>query len=495
MRDSFESDNKSVRIDDDSQSQRGISESLYVPTQTQVINKDEDKESNLSEEREINIDSNKNSINLNSKNQVISNDDKNKESLSFTIIENKEKELKKSKIKGNIISSEMLEKKNNILNLEIDIEKSFKEEKILYEISTKIENKNYNLSEKNILCCRSFEHFKLFYNCLKIRYPHYIFPVLASKDNNLKLLDLGQWITSDIKTFSSNIKQNESLKRKRIELKYFINQINNNFDINEGEELRKFLREIIFDEQYFRASEKFFDYPESEKIKNNALIEIGLNYFNYFLGKKIDNDRINSKKLLIKGEKLKNKLKKYNLTFDEIKKIFSFLKKENEEKKNLCKNLSFLKTENFNDENNINKKNFIELIEINKAFDFNKYDRYLKSFEDEIFNPLDFCILNLKGEQEAIERYKKFLEKYYKIINYKVQEKDNKKIIEEQIKIKKDIDLYEETLINEIKRVDKNCTKIYNDTIHKLYLYIRNSTEEFISKYNNSFLNKSETKI
>ena len=89
MRDSFESDNKSVRIDDDAQSQQGIGESLYVPTQTQVINKDEDKESSLSEEREINIDSNKNSINLNSKNQVISNDDKNKESLSFTIIENK----------------------------------------------------------------------------------------------------------------------------------------------------------------------------------------------------------------------------------------------------------------------------------------------------------------------------------------------------------------------------------------------------------------------
>ncbi len=69
MRESSISDNKSVRTEDENQSQQGLGESLYVPSQTQVIKQDEDS-SNLSEEKEINLDSNKNSIiNLSSKNK------------------------------------------------------------------------------------------------------------------------------------------------------------------------------------------------------------------------------------------------------------------------------------------------------------------------------------------------------------------------------------------------------------------------------------------
>lgn len=479
------SDNKSDRIDDDTQSQQGLGESLYVPSQTQVINKDENKDSNLSEEREISLDSNKNSINF-------SNNNKDNVEIEKKP-KNNENEAIEAKSPGNIINSLILEKKKNkTLNLEIDLEKSFKEKAILYEISTKIKNKSYNLLEKNILCCRRYKHFNLFYNLLKIRYPQYIFPKLTPK-NYINKFDL-LWSASDIKTFSSMVNQNDSLKKRRIELEYFINEVNNHFFINKSEEIKKFLKEIKFDEQYFESSVKSFYYPECEKkINNICLIDKSVNLINYFLGKKSLNDRINSKILLDEQAKLKNKLEKYKLIFNEIKNIFSCLKKEKEEKKNLSKNLSYLKAENFNDENNLNKKNFNELIEINKRFNNNKYDENLSFFEEEIVNPLDFCILNLIGEKNAIKRYVSFLDSYYKIIDYKIQEKDNKKIIEEQIKIKNDIDLYEETLIKEIKRNEEVCTKIFKDTIHKLYIYIYNSTEEFVEKYKNISFIASKT--
>ena len=449
MRESSISDNKSVRTEDENQSQQGLGESLYVPSQTQVIKQDEDS-SNLSEEKEINLDSNKNSIiNLSSNNKETSDTEKKDK--------NNEKVKKVSKSPGNIIYSYILEKKkNNILNLEIDLEKSFKEKTILYEISTGIEN---NISEKNILCCRRYNHFYLLYNLLQIRYPQYIFPKLTPKNYNiLNKFDIGQWSATDIKTFSTIINQNDFLKKRRIELEFFINEINNHFYINKGEEIKKFLKEIKFDEQYFTSSVKSFYYPESEKkMNNNGIINKGVNLINFLLGRKNLDDRINSKKIKDREEKLINKLEKYKSTFNEIKKIFSCYQNENEEKKNISKNLSYLETENLNYENNLNKKNFHELIKTNKELN-NKgnNDKNLAFFEEEIVNPLDFCVLNLKGEKKAIKRYVSFLDNYYKIMDYK--EKDNKKIIEEQIKIKNDIDLYEETLIKEMKRIEDICS-------------------------------------
>ena len=213
MRESSISDNKSVRTEDENQSQQGLGESLYVPSQTQVIKQDEDS-SNLSEEKEINLDSNKNSIiNLSSNNKETSDSEKKDK--------NNEKVKKVSKSPGNIIYSYSLENIKYFNNyeiyfnsfkedievllwnntkkqykrdtsrtyydctnyyFEIDLEKSFKEKTILYEISTGIEN---NISEKNILCCRRYNHFYLLYNLLQIRYPQYIFPKLTPKNYNI----------------------------------------------------------------------------------------------------------------------------------------------------------------------------------------------------------------------------------------------------------------------------------------------------------------------
>lgn len=481
MKESIISDNKSIRLDDET---NDFGESICVPRQTQIMNNNGDNDNSLNEEKEINLSNINSSLNINKdkENESKINLSINLNSLS-NIKDNKKRaeksELRKIICHGNRINSLILAKKKNIsIHLKIDKEKSSKEGHTIYEISTIVEK--VNELEKNILCYRRYNNFNLLYELLKKRYPHYIFPRLSPKLYTNKVID------------------NENLEMKRRnELEYFINEIYDHYKIGKGEEIKKFLKETKFDKHYFENSNNFFEYPEFFKKKNESgLISMGVNgvtsLVSYFIGKKSSekNERIIAKKILNEEEKVDLKIKKYNSTLDEIKNIFKCLKIENKEKKSLYNNLLYLKNENDCNENNTIKKNFNELIEINKEFSNEKYEEILQLFEIEIVNPLDFCILDLEGEIRAIERFKIFLQNYNTIINYKNQGKDNKGIYEEQIKIKEDINLYEETLIKEMERVEENYTKIYNDIIHKLCIILSNSTEILIEKYKNSNLVK-----
>jgi hypothetical protein len=136
---------------------------------------------------------------------------------------------------------------------------------------------------------------------------------------------------------------------------------------------------------------------------------------------------------------------------------------------------------------NLDIKQFNELTDINQ--DYNT-DKNIEYFQTDIINPLDFCLLDLMGEKKAIKRYSFFLENYNNIINYKKQDKDSNVILEEQTKIKNDIEIYEETLINEIDRVEENVTKIYNDIINRLCIYFINSTKKQIDNYNKIYIEK-----
>ena len=368
----------------------------------------------------------------------------------------------------------MERKKNVSIYLKIDKEKSAKEGYTIYEIS--IENKKSNEVEKKILCYRRYDNFNYFYAVLKIRYPHYIFPKLSPKKILAKVYD--------DKIF---------LEQRKNELQYFLNEIYIHKIIGKSEEMKHFLNGK-FDKQYFKSIGGYFDYSGCiNKINNVGLINQGVNgvtsLFNYFTGKKTqeNSERENTKKIISKSETTNKKIEKYSLTMNELKTFHEALKEEFKESKFICNNLLFLKREN-NIENDLEKKNFNNIIEINQSFDSEIYDEFLTFFENEIIYPLCCCILDLEGEKRAIDRYNKFLADYNNIINYKTKE-DNE-ILEEQIKIKKDIELYEETLLQEIDRVEEKNNKIYDDIIHRLSIFLNNHTEVTINKYKNSYFEK-----
>ena len=478
MRDSAMSDEKSIRIDDDSSSIQDMGSSLYIPNQVQRVKKEDlDLDNSLNEEKEINLDSdiknNTDSLKQNDNEEIIKQQKSNISSLSNIVDNNNNinNNSKKSSIHGNKISLNMERKKNVSIYLKIDKEKSAKEGYTIYEIS--IENKKSNEIEKKILCYRRYDNFNNFYEVLKIRYPHYIFPKLSPKKILAKVYD--------DKIF---------LELRKNELQYFLNEIFNHKIIGKSEEMKNFLNGK-FDKQYFNSIGAHFDYSGCiKKINNAGLINQGVNgvtsLFNYFTGKKTqdNSERENTKKIFAKNEITNKKIEKYSLTLNELKTFHEALKEEYKESKFICNNLLFLKREN-NNENDLIKKNFNNIIEINQAFNNEIYDEFLKFFENEIIYPLSCCILDLEGEKKAIERYNKFLVDYNNIINCK--KKEDNEILEEQIKIKKDIELYEETLLQEIDRVEEKNNKIYDDIIHRLSIFLNNHTEITINKYKNSY--------
>lgn len=481
MRESAMSDNKSIRLDDDSKSYKDLEESLCIPKQTLTV-KNNDDNSSLNDEKEINLGSNL-SLKLNN--------NENNEKLGKLSNQNnkiKEKKVEKSKITlGNVINSLILEKKKNItIHLKIDKEKSSKKGYTVHEISKIIENKESNI-EKNILCYRRYDNFSSLFELLEVKYPHYIFPSVPQKNPSI----------NNINIIKETLKKDDLfLEKRKNELEYFINEVYNHRKIGKGEEIKKFLNETTFDQNYFRNLINCFDYPECMKqINNKGLIGKGIesitntlaNTYNYYMGKN-NSDKKNGmpKKFMEIKEKVGKKLEKYRQTSENIAVIYECLKLENTEKASLNNNLLTLKNEN-NKENSA-YNNFKELIEINQEFNNNDKDSCeedLKFFEDKIVNPLNFSLLDLEGEKKAIERYEKFLENYNYIINYKIGDNDSKIILEEQNKIKNDITIYEEVLDKELERAEENNIKIYNEIIHNLSIFLQNDTRIFIEKYKN----------
>lgn len=463
-------DNKSVVLDDDC----SINKSVYAPKRTQVVEEDHDNENILSEMKEdLTLSINNFDTNI-------------KKSIELNTWDNEQKDERISH--GNRINPFILEKNKNvntdILNLKIDKEKSSKEGYTIYEIYSFFKNKKSNEIEKKIYCYRRYDNFNTFNKVLKDRYPQYIFPKLSPKIYYNKIINVDEEI-------------------RRFELQYYINEIYNHSIIGKNEEFHKFLTEAKFDKDYFKSLGKRFYYPEIKKILDNTgLISNGVNTitnmvtnnFNYYImGKKNcgENNTPKSKNILKEEKKVNEKIEKYKLTLTEIKNIYNALKEENKIKNDISKNFVFLKGESNNEENDEIIKTFNELTNINSDYDNKKNLEYLESFDKKIIKSLEFCILNLEGEAEAIKRYKTFLQDYNNIINYKIQDKDNKVITYEQTKIKEDIELYEETLINEINKINENTTKNYNDVINNLFIYLYNDTEEFINKYNNTHIANS----
>jgi len=477
MRNSDYSDANSSKFSEDSSSRKDLDDSVVIQKQVQNFPRQGEQEIDLSNVNSSVFSQNKN-INTNSENNQ---KQKRENDSDFSIITNNDKDLKKSTNKkktqlGNKINYVITEtnKKDYILYIRLDKEKSEQKKYNIYEISKNVDNK------KEILCYRRYDNFNKFYEALKIRYPHYIIPKLSEKKIMAKVYD--------DQTF---------LEQRREELEFFINEIYLHEIMGKGEEINKFLSGANFDNQYFNSLLKFFDYPETlKKIKENkGIITKGMkgvsNLYNYFLGNKNNNnnERENAKKIFEKTENLTKKIQKYSSTLEEVKIIYNSFIEEYNEKKFLIDNLIFLKNED-NNENNLEKTKFNELIKINQNYNFEKSDNFLKSFKELIVNPLNFNLLYLFGEEKAIKRYKKFLEKYEEIINYQKQEKDDKRISIEQIQIKKDIEIYENNLLEDIEKIENKTNQEYESIIHALILHLKSSTENFVELFGESDLIK-----
>ena len=445
-------------------------DSSYVENQVQKIKKNENEEMNFSAINNSTFSENKSLKSNNEDNSKIINNQESSDDNNNKININKDINYKKSQI-GNKINDMIIESdKMNKLYLRKDKEKTEQKGYTVYEISKYSENK------KQILCYRRYDNFYKFYEALKIRYPHYIFPELSQKNFMTKVYD-----------------DSIFLEQRRKELEFFLNEIYSHEIIGKGEETKKFINDINFDKQYFDSLLKRFNYPEiSEKIKENkGIISKGMekvsDFYNYFVGNKNqkDNEREETKKIFEKTQNLEKNLEKFKNSLEEIKNIHKSFTEEYQEKKFITDNLLYLKDEEIN-EKNIDKEKFNDLIELRQNYNHENSKIFLKNFEENIIEPLNFDILYLNGEQKAIERYNKFLKKYEDIANYKTQESDNKKIILEKDNIKKDLKDYETNLLKDVENIEEKINKDYEKIINILIISLKDSTEEFISLFQNS---------
>ena len=463
MRESHNSDTNSIQFSEYSSVKNDMEESVVMERQTQRIEKKDNEEVMLNSV-------NSSIFSIDQSMDLKENDNKQQQTImkeNSNIINNINQNLNKGN-KITYINSEP-NKANKICVLE-DKEKYEYKGYVIYEISKTIDDK------KHILCYRRYDNFAVFYEALKQRYPQYIYPKLPEKNFQTKI-----------------IYDKVFLEQRRKQLEFFINEISSHNIIGQSEELKKFLNGS-FDDKYFKSLIKVFDYPETmKKVNENKGIyskgkKAASKLYNYIMGNKGkgNNERENEKIILGKIENLDKKIVKYNAILEEAKNIYNSLIEENKQKKFLNKNLLFLKNEENNIENNINKKKFNELIEINQKYDFEKAEIIIKYFEENIIDKLDLCILYLYGEQKAIKRYNRFLKTYKDVIKYEKQENDDKRIDIEQDNAKKDIDVYETKLLEEIFKIENKTNREFEAAIHALIMNLKNSSEQFIELFQNS---------
>ena len=380
----------------------------------------------------------------------------------------------------------ILKKKKDVFILEIDAQKSSEKVHTVYQIKQRNDNSNQfcnNISTKEdetkILCYRRYKDFDKFYNTLKFRFPHCVFPRLSQKD----------FLKAKVKEDSV------FMENRRKQLQYFINNLYYHEQIGKSEEFTNFIYYSTFDEQYFKNRPKKFSYPECEKIKNDkGYFSMGMEKFKKFSGFSKQKDYKKSdleKEILNRKEEFSNKDIQYNNLIKEIKDLFYTTDEEIKEYRSISNNLLYLKNNNSpkysKKENEHNKNKFNELINLNTDFSDileNKSLIYLA----EIIDVLNYCILDVEGINRAIERYENFIEEYKEIQEISV--KNNKYIIEEKAKAKNDKIEFEKSLFNDIQKYDKENSDIYEKIIEKIHIYIKEINEKSYEVFENSnFLN------
>ena len=427
------------------------------------IESNESKDLKEKNDNENNINNEKDSI-------VELNDDKN--------ISEKSNTTESSNLnKGNEL---IFNRRNDLIHIEIDKEKTSQKGYTVYQLNFINDNsKNYNISislknkEKKILCFRRYKDFEKFYNTLKIRFPHCIFPRLSEKNYVMAKV-------RDDPTFIEN---------RRKELQYFINKLYFHEQIGKSEEFKHFINYSTFDEQYYDNLPKKYFYPECEKVNNDkGYWSKGVEKFSSYFSKPKENKQSEfEKNILNREEEFKFKITQYNDLLKEIRILYETSEEEMNEYKIISNNLLYLKdngsSSKSKNEEDINKTKFNELINLTKnlsdILSSNSID-YLS----EILDQLNYCILDVGGINRAIERYINFIKEYKKIKEINV--KNNKYVIEEKAQADIDKNEFEKSLLEDIQKYDKENKNKYKEIIEKIIMFIKNINENNDKVFENS---------
>ena len=471
--------NKSVDSLDENEKQSDKNQKENNSKNNNDFNNNEDSKNDSEQEKKNNHE--------NLKDNNIELDDNKKERLND--LNDKEEKKEKEELREKIMSNDnyiklnkgnefIKNKKKDIIQIEIDNEKTTQKKFTVYQInlindkSIKFHNNINEDNEKKILCYRRYKDFEKFYNTLKIRYPHCVFPRLSQKNYKNKLI------------FDPVFEEN-----RRKELQYFINKLYFHELIGKSEEFKQFLYYSIFDEEYYNSLPKKYFYPICEKYKNDkSYLSMGMEKFSSFFYKPKDYKKSDlEKKILDREEEFKNKDARYNDLLKEVKVLFDAADEEAKEYKIISNNILYLKDNSStmykkNENDNIKNK-FNELVNLNKNFS-EIIDNNSIVYLSEIIDQLNNCILDVEGINKAIERYIKFNDDFKKLQDINV--KNNNYILEEKEKAKNDKCEFEKCLYDDIQKYDKENNKIYEDIIQKIVLYIKSINEDSDEIFQNS---------
>ena len=444
-------------------------------------NNDNDKKDNLNDSGEEIKNENKNTIQDYEKKEEDKKEENKKE-------EKREIQKEEQKVRSNINYNRgnelIINKKKDVIQIEVDKEKTAQKKHTVYQINLINDSSNQFSStsttiEKKILCYRRYSDFNIFYENLKIRFPQFAFPRLSKK------------------AFVKSKLENDPvfIENRRKELQYFINQLYFHEQIGKSEEFKQFLYFATFDEQYYKNLPKRYSYPECEKVYNNkGYISIGFTKVSSYFYKPNEAKKSDlEKNILGRKEEFINKDTEYNNLLNEIKTLYETTQGEEGEVnqyKILSNNFLYMKDNNsnksFKNENEYNKNKFNELININQRFS-EILENTSNVFLNEIIDQLNNCILDVQGINRAIDRYTKFNEEFKNI--QEVSSK-NKYILEEKERAKNDKNEFEKCLYDDIQKYDKKNSQIYEEIIDKIILYIKTVNENNDEVFQNSnFIN------
>lgn len=363
------------------------------------------------------------------------------------------------------------EKKKDAIILEVDEEKTKRNNFTVYQlIEIKQDSNSYNKKTKKILCYRRYSEFDKFYNKLKSRYPHCIFPRLSQK---------------------LYIKKEDpiNVENRRKELQYFLNRLYYHEEISKSEEFKRFINST-FDAQYFDNLPNKYSYPESFKANNDQ------SYWNFgikkikglFSNTKEHTQSEKEKQILSREEEFKNKSTKYSDLLKDIKNLYENVEATKNEYKLISNNMLFLKDDKNKKDDNDNedyKNNFNELIDLNKNLS-EIYDNNTKNDLVDIIDQLNYCILDVEGINRAIERFRNFIKDYETVKNAKAV---NKYVSEEKSKVEHDKEDFEDNILKDLKKYDRENDFIYEQIIEKLINYIKKINEDGLKAFNETNFN------
>ena len=378
--------------------------------------------------------------------------------------------------KGNQI---IFNKRKDLIIIEIDKEKSSQKGYTVYQLNLINGNSNpFNSNinskkdEKKILCFRRYKDFEKFYNTLKFRFPHYVFPRLSEKN----------FVLAKVKDDPSFI------ENRRKELQFFINKLYLHEIIGKSEEFKHFINYSTFDDQYYDNLPKKFSYPECQKVENDkGYWSKGVRKFSSYFSKHKDNQKSGQEKnILLREEEFKSKSTEYMNLLKEIKTLYESADEEMKEYKTISNNLLYLKDNDSSyskNENDINKIKFDELVELNNNFSA-ILSNNSKIYLSEIIDKLNGCILEVEGINRAIERYATYIKSYKKI--QEIDVKNNNYILEEKARAQNDKIEFEKSLDDDIQKYDKENKKIYEEIIESINMYIKTMAESNDEVFENS---------